>query len=135
MTGRIVALVAANVLMLGLGAAMLPLLGLARTPQQLLAKLPLAYAVGLVTTGILAAELALAGVPFGWKRLAVVTTVAVALGWRRIERVPYLGLISDRKYARPMYRQKPRSLSTGEIFAATFACACGVWLQCIPARS
>ena len=89
MTGRIVALVAANVSCSGSGAGMLPLLGLARTPQQLLAKLPLAYAVGLVTTGVLAAELAVVGVPFGWIALAAVTAVALGVGLRRVERVPW----------------------------------------------
>jgi hypothetical protein len=89
MTTRILALVVANLLMLGLGAGLLPLLRLARTPQQLLARLPLAYAVGLVTTGVLAAELALVHVPVGWIALVVVTVAALAFGLRRLERAPW----------------------------------------------
>ena len=86
---RIVALFAANVLMLGLGAGMMPLLGLARTPQQLLARLPLAYAVGLVTTGVFAAEMAVVGVPVGWIALAVVTVAVLVFGLRRLDRAPW----------------------------------------------
>src|SRR5258707_15858208 len=75
--------------MLELGAALLRLLGLAGRPQQLLGRLPLAYAVGLVTTGILAAELALADVPVGWVALVLVTVAALALVLRRPERRPW----------------------------------------------
>jgi hypothetical protein len=83
---RIVGLLVANVLMLGLGAGLLPLLRLANTPQQLLARLPLGYAVGLVATGVLAAELALVHVAVGWTTLTVVTVAALVFGLRRLER-------------------------------------------------
>jgi hypothetical protein len=85
---RILGLVAANVLMLGLGAGLLPLLRLARTPPQLLARLPLAYAVGLVSAGVLSAELALVHVPVGWIVLAIATVAALVLGLRRLEWSP-----------------------------------------------
>jgi dolichyl-phosphate-mannose-protein mannosyltransferase len=75
--------------MLGLGAGLLPLLRLARTPQQLLARLPLAYAVGLATTGVLGAELAVVGLPVGWIALLLVTVAALALGRRRLELTPW----------------------------------------------
>ena len=51
--------------MLVLGAGLLPLLRLARTRRELLLRLPLAYAVGLAATGILAADLAVVDVPVG----------------------------------------------------------------------
>jgi hypothetical protein len=89
MAGRIAGLVGANVLMLALGGGLLPLLGLARTPQQLLRRLPLGYAIGVATTGVLAAELALVDVAVGWIALAVLAVAAVALGSRRLGRSPW----------------------------------------------
>jgi hypothetical protein len=88
MTGRVLALVLANAWMLAFGAGLLPLLGLARTPGQLLARLPLAYAVGLVATGVAGAELALVHVPVGWALLAVLAVASLALGLRRLEWTP-----------------------------------------------
>src|SRR5207302_3694880 len=81
----VLALVLANAWLLAFGAGLLPLLRLARTPSQLLARLPLAYAVGLAAWGILAAELALAHVPAGWLELVLLTVAAGALGLRRLE--------------------------------------------------
>ena len=60
MTERILALVAANVLLVVLGAGLLPLLRLAQTRRELLTRLPLGYAVGLAAGGILVADLSLA---------------------------------------------------------------------------
>ena len=99
-TMRVLALVAANVLMLGLGAGLLPLLRLARTPQELLARLPLAYAVGLAATGILAAELALVDVPVGWIALAAARGARSRSGCAASERRP----------RRPR-RRRPRGLA------------------------
>jgi 4-amino-4-deoxy-L-arabinose transferase-like glycosyltransferase len=81
-TARILSLVLANLLMLGLGAGLLPLLRLARTRRELVAKLPLAYAVGLAATGILAAHLALVGVPVGGIVLPLLTALSLAYGLR-----------------------------------------------------
>jgi hypothetical protein len=82
-TGHILALVGANVLMLFVGAGLLPLLHLVRTRRELLLRLPLAYGVGLAATGILAAELAVVGIPVGWPFLAGAAAVSLALGVRR----------------------------------------------------
>lgn len=84
MTSKIVAIAGANVLMLVLGAGLLPLLRLANTRRELLARLPLAYAAGLAATGILAADLAVVDVPVGWIVLSVLTAVSAAAGLRRL---------------------------------------------------
>ena len=84
MTGRILALVVANVLMLALGAGMLPLLRLARTRRELLTRLPLAYPVGIAGTGILTAHLALLHVPIGRIGLPVLSVTSLVLGLRRL---------------------------------------------------
>ena len=60
---KIAAVLGVNVLILALGAGLLPRLRLARTWRQLLGRLPLAYAVGLAATGILAADLAVVARP------------------------------------------------------------------------
>jgi hypothetical protein len=83
-TSKIVAIAGANALMLVLGAGLLPYLRLARTRRELLSRLPLAYAVGLAATGILAADLAVVDVPVGWALLAGFAAVAAALGLRRL---------------------------------------------------
>ena len=84
MTSNIVAIAGANVLMLVLGAGLLPLLRLASTRRELLMRLPLAYAAGLAATGILAADLAVAHVPVGWIVLAILAAVSAVLGLRRL---------------------------------------------------
>lgn len=84
MTGKILALAGVNVLMLVLGCGLLPVLRLAATRRELLARLPLAYAVGLAATGILAADLAVVDVPVGWIVLGIAAAVAVAVGLRRL---------------------------------------------------
>jgi hypothetical protein len=83
-TSKIVAIAGANALMLVFGAGLLPLLRLAQTRRELLGRLPLAYAVGLAATGILAADLAVVDVPVGWVLLAVFAVVAAVLGLRRL---------------------------------------------------
>ena len=84
MTSKIVAIAGANALMLVFGAGLLPLLRLAQTRRELLGRLPLAYAVGLAATGILAADLAVVDVPVGWVLLGVFAVVAAVLGLRRL---------------------------------------------------
>jgi hypothetical protein len=88
MTGRLLALLAANVLMLALGTGLLPLLGLARTRRELLAKLPLGYLVGIVATGVLAAELAVVDVAAGRVVLAVAAVAVLAAGLYRTSPSP-----------------------------------------------
>jgi hypothetical protein len=82
----VLALVLANVLMLALGAGLLPLLRLARTPRELVLRLPLAYAVGIAATGIVAAELALVHVAVGRLLLPALALVTLAVGLTRLER-------------------------------------------------
>jgi len=86
MTAHVVLLVLANVLMLALGAGLLPLLRLAATPRELLLRLPLAYAIGLSATGVIAANLALVHLPLGRIGLPVLAAGALAIGLRRLER-------------------------------------------------
>jgi hypothetical protein len=83
---KIAAVLGANVLMLVLGAGLLPPLRLARSWRQLLTRLPLAYAVGLAATGILAADLAVVAVPVGWIVLSVLTAASVLVGLWRLPR-------------------------------------------------
>jgi hypothetical protein len=83
-TSRIAALALANLLMLVLGCGLLPLLRLARTRRELLLRLPLAYAVGLAATGILAADLAVLDVPLGPLGLVLAAAASLALGLPRL---------------------------------------------------
>jgi hypothetical protein len=87
-TDGILALVLANALMFALGTGMLPLLRLARTRRELVARLPLAYAVGIAATGILVADLAVVDVPVGRIGLPLLAAGTLALGLRRIEWSP-----------------------------------------------
>ena len=80
MSSGIAAFAAVNVVMLALGCGLLPLLRLARTRRDLVVQLPLAYAVGLAATGVLAAELAVFGVAVGPVLLSLATVVALAAG-------------------------------------------------------
>jgi hypothetical protein len=88
MTGSLAGLLFANVLYLAIGVALLPLLRIARTREQLFARLGLAYVVGVAATGILAAHLALIGVPVGLVELVIVTVAVAIPGWRRAHRLP-----------------------------------------------
>ena len=80
MTSAILALALANLLALALGCGLLPILRLARTRRELLVRLPLAYAVGLAATGILAADLAVVDVPVGRIALPLLAAASLALG-------------------------------------------------------
>jgi hypothetical protein len=87
-TGHIVALVVANVLLAVLGAGLLPFLRLAETRRQLLTRIPLAYAVGLAAGGIVAAHLALVHVPVGRVGLTMLAAASFALGLWRLRGAP-----------------------------------------------
>jgi hypothetical protein len=90
MTYRVAAVLVANLLMLAIGAGLLPLLGLARTRAELVARLGLAYMVGVVAAGALSMYLALltgaVGVDlgFGAAGLFVAAIASLALGLRRL---------------------------------------------------
>ena len=76
-------LVGANVLMLVAGLGLLPLLGVARSWRELVARSGLGYLCGLVLTGIVAANLALVRVGFGWIGLLVLAALTASAGvWR-----------------------------------------------------
>ena len=77
---RVAGLLGANALIFCIGLGALPWLGAARSWRQLVARCGLAYLCGLVLTGILAAELALAHVSFGWLALALTAAVSIASG-------------------------------------------------------
>ena len=87
-TGRILALALANVVLLVLGIGLLPLLRLADTRRQLLTRLPLAYAVGVAAGGILTAHLALLHVPVGRIGLPLLAAASLVLGLRRVRPSP-----------------------------------------------
>ncbi len=80
---RIAGLLGANALMLVTGLGLLPLLGAARSWRALVARSGLAYLCGIVLAGLIAANLALVRVSFGWLGLAVLTLVSALAGvWR-----------------------------------------------------
>jgi hypothetical protein len=80
---RIAGLLGANALMLVAGLGILPLLGVARSWRELLARSGLAYLCGIVIAGVVAAHLALVRVSFGWIGLAVLAALSAAAGaWR-----------------------------------------------------
>jgi hypothetical protein len=81
---RPLGILGANGVMLVLGAGLLPVLRLAASRREVAARLPLAYAVGLAATGILAAELAVVDVPVGWVALGFIAAASLALGVRRL---------------------------------------------------
>jgi hypothetical protein len=84
MSGHVASIVAANFLMLMFGCGLLPLLRLARTRRELVTRAPLGFAVGLAATGILAAELAVVGVPIGRVMLVVVSAAVLAVALFRL---------------------------------------------------
>jgi hypothetical protein len=102
-TSKIIAIAGANALMLVLGAGLLPYLRLAQTRRELLTRLPLAYAVGLAATGIIAADLAVVDVPVGWVLLAVLAALAAALGLRRLPGGEGRRLPGNRLFDLPAY--------------------------------
>jgi hypothetical protein len=77
---RVAGLLGANALILVVGLGLLPWLGVARSWRQLVSRCGLAYLCGLVAVGILAANLALVHVSFGWPALAVVASVSAVSG-------------------------------------------------------
>jgi hypothetical protein len=77
-------LLLANALYFAIGVGLLPLLRIARDRAALVARLPLAYGVGLAATGILAAHLALIDVPLGLVELVLLAAVVLFLGLRRV---------------------------------------------------
>jgi hypothetical protein len=80
---RIAALLGANALMLVVGLGLLPLLGVARSWRELVARSGLSYLCGIVVTGVFAANLALVRASFGWIELALLAAVSAAAGaWR-----------------------------------------------------
>jgi hypothetical protein len=81
---RIAALLGANALMLVAGLGLLPLIGVARSWRELVARSGLSYVCGIVLTGILAANLALVRASFGWIELALLAGVSATAGWWRL---------------------------------------------------
>jgi len=80
---RIAGLLGANALMVVAGLGLLPVLGVVRSWRQLVARSGLAYLCGIVVAGIVAANLALVRVSFGWIGLGVLAAVSGAAGaWR-----------------------------------------------------
>jgi hypothetical protein len=80
---KTVALLGANALIFCAGLGLLPLLGIARSWRELLARSGLGYLCGLVLAGVVAANLALVRVSFGWLGLALLAAISLALGlWR-----------------------------------------------------
>ena len=88
MTGSLAGLLFANVLYLVIGVALLPLLRIVRTRAELVARLGLAYMLGVAAIGALSAHLALIGVPVGLVELVVLALLAGIPAWRRIRRLP-----------------------------------------------
>ena len=83
MTGRILAIAGVQVLLFVLGAGLLPVLRLAATRRELLARLPLAYPIGLAAGGILSADLAVVHVPVGGIVLPLLAGASLGIGlWR-----------------------------------------------------
>ena len=73
-----------NALFFAIGVGLLPILRVARTRDELVARIPLAYMVGVAATGILAAHLALIDVPLGLVELVVPAAAVLFFGLRRV---------------------------------------------------
>lgn len=78
-----IGLLLANALYFAIGVGLLPLFRIASDRASLLERLPLAYPVGVATTGIVAAHLALIDVPLGLVELVVFAAVVLFFGLRR----------------------------------------------------
>ena len=81
---RVAGLLGANALMLAAGFGLLPLLGIARSWRDLVARSGLAYLCGIVLAGIVAAHLALVHVSVGWIGLSVLALASLAAGALRL---------------------------------------------------
>jgi hypothetical protein len=81
-------LLAANALFLAIGVGLLPLLRIAGTRDELIARLPLAYMVGVAASGIVCAHLALIDVPVGLVELVLFAAAVLFFGLRRVRAVP-----------------------------------------------
>ena len=80
---RVVGLLAANALIAVAGVGILPLLGIARSWRELVARSGLAYFCGLATVGIVSAHFALIRLSFGWPALTSLAIILAAAGaWR-----------------------------------------------------
>ena len=80
---RAAGLLGANLLILVVGIGALPLLGVARSWRELLARSGLGYLCGFVVVGVVSAHLALVHVSVGWIGLSVLAALAVAaIFWR-----------------------------------------------------
>jgi len=91
---RVAALLAANLLMFCTGLGLLPLLGVARSWRELVARSGLAYLCGILLAAIVAANLALVHVSFGWIGLGVLAALSLVVGSLRL-----------RGTERPVYRR------------------------------
>jgi len=87
-TGSLSGLLVANALYLVIGVALLPLLRIVDTRNALLARLGVAYMLGVAATGILSAHLALVGVAIGLPELVVLAVVLGIFAVRRTRRLP-----------------------------------------------
>jgi hypothetical protein len=81
---RVAGLLGANVLMLAGGIGVLPLLGIARSWRELVSRAGLAYLCGILVAAIVAANLALVHVSFGWIGLSVLAVASLAFTARRL---------------------------------------------------
>jgi hypothetical protein len=84
----LIGLLIVNAFYLVIGVALLLLLRIAHTRDELYARLGLAYILGLATTAGLAAHLALIGLPMAWGELLVLTGGVGYFGWRRLGSLP-----------------------------------------------
>ncbi len=94
-----IGLLVANGLYLAIGVGLLPLLRIARDRGELVARLPLAYLVGVAATGILVAHLALLEVAVGLVELVVLAAVVLFLGLRRLPEASNTALLAPREPA------------------------------------
>ena len=78
----------ANALYLVIGIELLPLLRIARTRDELVSRLGLAYMLGVAVVGALSAHLALVRVPVGLVELVVLALVVGIAAWRRGKGLP-----------------------------------------------
>lgn len=88
MTRELAAIMLVNLLMALFGLGMMLLLGIARTPRQLLVRSPLAYALGLAATGLVGSALELAGAPLGELGLTVLAVGSLAGGGFKLLALP-----------------------------------------------